>query len=216
MPARRGAGLSRRPGARAMILAREVTVAAALALAATAGRVRADERMPVVAEEAPSPPPEDSGGRMLGGFALGLAATGAGVLIATGWGVTSLSWVVGAGVPAGAGFTVCGVMSGSPHYEGTCSWAVLGAYIGAATALPLALLGAILTNNGEHGGLLGVFVGAGIGIGIGTPLGALVMWNLTKTRRAPPAVSLARPSLAARDLVSGRLRLLVPVAAFTF
>lgn len=181
-----------------------------LALALVASEARAQD------VEDPPPPPKDSAGRMLGAFGLGLATTAGGTFLAVNWGVTAVSYVVGAALPIATGFTACAVMRGSPHYTGSCSWAVLGAYVGAATAVPLATLGAVFSNNDEIAGVSGLLAGAALGAVIGTPLGAVIGWNLGKERRTPPAVAFTPPLVPMRDLASGRPRLMVPVAAFTF
>jgi hypothetical protein len=146
-----------------------------------------------------------AGGVMLGGTVLAIAAASAGY--------TGL--VVGV-VPALAGAAACGVERGSTVYKGSCAGPILGAYLGAATAVPLAAAGAYLwPSDGEwYEHWEGMLLGFGVGWLVGTASGAVIGWNVVRTPR------LYQPALAPPPrLVQGRepgLRVIAPLVAFAF
>ena len=89
--------------------------------------------------------------------------------------------------PAMAGSIVCGIGKKDAYYEGKCLPAVVGAYVGSLSALPLAYLGCMADDNskGERDFrcVTGAISGFLVGYVLGTTIGANVGWHgWTKVR----------------------------------
>jgi hypothetical protein len=105
--------------------------------------------------------------------------------------------------PALVGGMVCAVGNLSRDYEGDCLPALAGAYAGAASVLPLGILGAVLTHKQGASELLddsaigGLLVGMAIGWFVVQPVTATVMWRLYKRPRgkASPPTPVPRTSV---------------------
>jgi hypothetical protein len=84
--------------------------------------------------------------------------------------------------PLVAGITVCGIGQASDAYDGSCGAAIGGAYAGALTALPLALLFSIgdHSGNSEDAWIPMWAVGAALGLILGPPIGAVIGWNASR------------------------------------
>lgn len=179
---------------------RHVIVGPPLVRAPAPVRPRLAAPPPVVAHPAP-PPPDASLGEVARGAGqivlgtvsmalLGAAAIGAG----EGGGAAAAVVVILAG-PLAGGLIVCGIGRTSAYYEGGwgCGSTLAGAYIGALTAIPLAL---IIAENCEpdpaYAGYEGrafeclgpALVGAAIGYTFGTAVGATIGWHVGKKPRA--------------------------------
>jgi len=158
---------------------------------------------PVIVHQPPPPPPEASAGEVgrgagqiavgtVGMALMGAAAVGAGEGAGAGAAVVFLL----AG-PLTGGLIVCGIGRTSAYYEGGwgCGSTLAGAYIGALTAIPLAL---IIADNCQpdpaYAGYEGrafeclgpALAGFAIGYTLGTALGATIGWHLGKKPRAAP------------------------------
>lgn len=118
--------------------------------------------------------------------------------------------------PYGVGMAVCGLGKRSRQYEGSCGAAIGGAYLGALSTLPLAIIGHRLAVGGgsdEHfEGLFGAFAGMAVGWLVVQPLLANVMWHASKRPRLEAAVPvslvprarLRAPESASRSQMRGR------------
>jgi hypothetical protein len=150
---------------------------------------------PVPARPIAHDPDESLAAKQVGMSLLALAATGLlgyGMLVAAdradsealAYGAMSLAAIA----PAGVGIAVCEVGAGSKLYDGRCVPAVGGAYIGALSIIPGALLGALATcespssstgnDDGFNNCFLGAFVGGALGYTIGTLVGAYHGWKI--------------------------------------
>jgi hypothetical protein len=100
--------------------------------------------------------------------------------------------------PFGVGAAVCGVGKWSSHNDGSCAAAIGGAYLGALSVIPLAVLGYQLDvrsgGSDEFDGLGGLLLGAAAGWLVMQPLLSTVAWHTTKRPRAQPVAIVPRPS----------------------
>jgi hypothetical protein len=143
-------------------------------------------------------------GQLLSGAALSLATLLTSFGAATAAGPAGVA--VGLVAPAVVGATVCWLGGKSPGYDGGCGAPVLGAYLGAVTFLPVGLLAARLSDNGEldmseivsgvgAAALAWVFV---------QPLVSTVFWHVWKQPRVTSTTRLALPRIDRSD--PGRTR----------
>jgi hypothetical protein len=114
------------------------------------------------------------------GFVIGVAGFAAGPL---GLGLLLAS-------PLATGRVVCAIGSGSRAFDGRCAAAVGGAYVGSLLAFPLAFLFNIHANPDAEAP--GYVVGAILGFVVGSTVGAVVGWNLSRVRKTPDEVDVAR------------------------
>jgi hypothetical protein len=132
----------------------------------------------------------------------GTAVGGLLVGVASAEGAPPLGLALTLGLPVLVGGVVCAVGdSHSAHYQGSCGSAILGAYVGTLSVIPLAYVGYQLDHSGmgnEEGdildGLGGLLVGAAVGLIIVQPLVATAMWHSSKK---PKGYASAPPLLAA-------------------
>jgi hypothetical protein len=146
-------------------------------------------------------------GQLLAGGAIGAGATL--LSIDSRNDVVHTAWIPA--TPALVGATVCAVGNLSRDYEGDCLPAIAGAYGGAASVLPLGILGAVLAHKQGSTELLddsaigGLIVGMAVGWFVVQPLAATVLWRLYKRPRmkGSPALPVPTSSVAATpyDLV---------------
>jgi hypothetical protein len=186
---------------------------------------------PPVAQRVPIPDHPSEPGRIVAesllayltsGITAGIALT---VFITTGPG----GFVALLAAPAATGGVVCAIGSGSDYFDGRCGTAVSGAYVGALAAIPMAILFSTRPNNSDL--LPPAVSGALLGYVIGTTVGAVVGWNVSRTRKDAPRADAARlDALAAARgapwrepllprgaaLEGGGPRLTAPVLAFRF
>jgi hypothetical protein len=108
--------------------------------------------------------------------------------------VASLDGVLLIPVPLVVGLAVCGVGKLSDYYESRCAPAIVGAYLGALSVVPLAVLGMSLDHKStaDVEGLGGLLVGALVGWVVVQPLAATAAARLfsppkTRFRTALPA-----------------------------
>jgi hypothetical protein len=130
---------------------------------------------PLTRADVQSPPPHEYG-LAAGQFLAGMGAALGGVFLAP------LHPALLAGVPLLVGYTVCQVGKMSDYYESHCGPAILGAYLGALTILPLAWLGMSLdhSTDGEIDGLGGILIGALVGWAVVQPLSATLAARMFK------------------------------------
>jgi hypothetical protein len=113
-------------------------------------------------------------------------------------------------VPLLVGFAVCDVGKLSDHYESYCGPAILGAYLGSLSVIPLAVLGASLdhSSGGEIDGVYGLLLGGLIGWAVIQPLTATLsarLWSPAKTvfrTMAPVAPPPMAPPVRGQVMVS--------------
>ena len=152
---------------------------------------------PRVADTGPSEP-----GRVFAESAAAFGAAGAALGLA---GLTIQAGPVPAGVfllgPLGAAEAVCAIGSGSDLYEGRCSHAIIGAYVGALVAVPVGFIGFATSSEVDDGGfgrVAATVLAGAIGYTVGTTIGAVVGWNSSLQLRGPrptaddDAVAVAR------------------------
>ena len=117
--------------------------------------------------------------------------------------------------PAAVGGTVCTLGQNSKLYGGTCGSAIVGAYLGAIAAFPLALLW--LAPDDDDGGnkyASGPAIAFMVGYALGTSIGATIGWHLRQAgakRLVPPEHAAAafrrgRSALARAALAPGARR----------
>jgi hypothetical protein len=99
--------------------------------------------------------------------------------------------------PAVGGLIVCGIGGMSRDYDGSCTGPVAGAYLGALTAIPLALFGCWLdAPDADSGCAEGATLGFAAGYLVGTAVGATIGWHLGKRLRdAQLALGQPRPGV---------------------
>lgn len=195
----------------------------------------------VTIEQQPPPPPGAYGEEWRrGGGQLLLGTTVMAVLSVAAFGILvsdqpEATVLVILPAPIAAGYMVCRIGQTSRYYGGGCGAAMGGAYLGALTAIPLAL---IIHETCTHdqanasvedwGGvcLSRAAIGFVIGYTVGTALGATLGWHIGKERRpaaapysfAIPPARDTRPELG-RGPSGSRppgVRLSVPLLAFSF
>lgn len=155
-------------------------------------------------------------------------------LFADGTPLQTVSYAVLFVGPLAVGGMVCTLGQTSKHYRGDCLPALVGAYVGALAAFPLALLGGAADahsfDNGDQGKnyTAGSAIGFIIGYGLGSAVGATIAWHWTKEEKStwsvfaaplpPPAASASWPELRWRPAPGARstAAMTVPVLAFTF
>jgi hypothetical protein len=93
--------------------------------------------------------------------------------------------------PLLGGWTVCGIGRSSTTYEGGCAPTMLGAYLGALTAIPLA---ALPCSSGGQDCLGTAALGFVVGYTFGTAVGATIGWHLSKRPRGRGLGAIAAPS----------------------
>lgn len=136
--------------------------------------------------------------------------------------------------PAAVGGTVCTLGQNSKLYGGTCGSAMIGAYVGAIAAVPLAILGVATSNDDGDGGnkyASGSAIALMVGYALGTSIGATIGWHLGKEERSvwsrlrpppPPPLSGADdqrwPELRWRPVRGARVApaVSVPLLVFAF
>lgn len=137
--------------------------------------------------------------------------------------------------PAAVGGMVCTLGQTSKHYRGNCLPVIGGAYLGALTAIPLAMLGGAAGgrsfDNGDEGGrnyTSGSAIGFIIGYAVGSAVGATIAWHHYKEENstwswlaAPPPPNGAAerwPELRWRPVPGARTAtaMAVPLLSFTF
>jgi hypothetical protein len=92
------------------------------------------------------------------------------------------------GTPAAVGGTVCSLGRLSKHYDGQCGHAMLGAYLGALTIIPIAIWAN--SNSAQSGDDVTPLLAVGVAWFIVQPVAATFAWHLGKRwRPAPPALS---------------------------
>ncbi len=162
-----------------------------------------------------------AGQLLLGSMTMALTLFPIGAMAVTG----SEAGAVGALLfaPIAGGFVVCGIGGTSRYYDGSCGGPLLGAYLGALTSIPFALIGCSLApSRGDLNGCgEGAVLGFLSGYLVGTAIGATVAWHLGKRPRAPrarhalqvppPALAPSRSSTPTADL-----HVTVPLLAFAF
>jgi hypothetical protein len=126
--------------------------------------------------------------------------------------------VVAAIGPLAVGVAVCAIGNASDLYQGSYVTTVLGAYLGAFTALPLFVAGA--REKGDTTDYSASYVLAGVGWFVIQPAMAVVAWHAGRHRRGaprPPAVVVPL-DVRLRSGGSSRLpgELTVPVVALSF
>jgi hypothetical protein len=211
----------RRPPARAPALVGVVMAALAGAAPALAG-----ERPPLPATALPAPlspmipPPAEARpepGRRIAQFLVGAGTAVVGLAVTfADTPSDALVLVPFLLTPAAVGGAVC-MVGDAGAYRGSCGAAVLGAYLGAATIVPLVWLGARLESEEDSRSDAGplvpptVLLGFAVGWLVAQPVAATLGWHLT---RHPKNVALlaAAPPLASRLPLDGSLRRR-PVAA---
>ena len=104
---------------------------------------------------------------------------------------------VAAVAPVAVGSMVCWIGSNSTYYDGGCLAPILGAYVGAFTVIPAALLGASLVDpdRQDQAGFWAGLAGAVLAWVIVQPLASTISWRIWKKPRAAsaPRVTLVPP-----------------------
>jgi hypothetical protein len=131
--------------------------------------------------------------------------------------------------PAVGGFVVCGLGGTSATYDGGCGTSVVGAYVGALTAIPLVFIGCELDDpEWDTGGCVaGAALGFIAGYFVGTALGATLGWHIGKRPRArgiafgprdAGRLSAEWAELKPRPLAAtgGERRIAIPLIQFSF
>jgi hypothetical protein len=134
--------------------------------------------------------------------------------------------------PAAVGGTVCTLGQNSKLYGGTCGSAMIGAYLGAIAALPLAFVAVAPDNDDGDGGnkyASGSVIALMVGYALGTSIGATIGWHVGKEERSvwsrrstPPPLSGADgqrwPELRWRPVRGARVApsVSVPLLVFAF
>jgi hypothetical protein len=164
-------------------------------------------------------PPREIG-RSVGQYFAGVGTVLGATAVA---GVTGpVGLVVFVGTPALVGEVVCAVGNGSAHYQGSCAPAIVGAYIGFLSVLPLGVLGTVLfpAANSDVDDGAGIIFALAVGWLVVEPLAATVAWRLWKQPRratplgALPAATLARHSEERRSGLPAAVA--VPVLSLAF
>jgi len=102
--------------------------------------------------------------------------------------------------PAAVGGTVCTLGQNSKLYAGTCGSAMIGAYLGAIAALPLALVG--VAPDDDDGGnkyASGSVIALMVGYALGTSIGATIGWHVGKEERSVWSRPSTPPPLLGAD-----------------
>jgi hypothetical protein len=133
------------------------------------------------------------------GLIVGEAIFGASAsALAGGIGLVATFTTGGAGVfvlllaPVVTGGTVCAIGNASPLNRGSCSWAIAGAYAGAAIVTPLAYLALYSLNHDDEGDFAVAMGGVLLGLAVGATAGAIVGYNVSRVPR--DAVASATPA----------------------
>ena len=201
---------------------RMLTLGLVVAAAAVAVPARADEPPPHV-PSAPEPPPEP--GIVVGQLAAGVATPVALIFLGAVGGPGPLV-VLLLSTPLAVGGVVCGIGRASDYYTGGCGASILGAFLGALTVIPAAVIADRLHWN-DGGGE--VFADSRQLLLMATawfivqPVAATFAWHLGKSPLSGMALQpalAARPTLfpAERSNVSGRARgeVTVPLLSIAF
>jgi len=121
-------------------------------------------------------------------------------------------WVAAALTPVALGSAVCAIGNASQSYEGPCHAAIGGAFLGAATTLPLLYLGGVAA--GDLGTAL---VLGGVGWFFVQPAFSLLAWHGSKQPRPAPVVTTRfQPPEPARGLAAPPGQVVAPLLAFSF
>jgi hypothetical protein len=146
--------------------------------------------------------PEDAQDGPEVGLAAGQFAAGMGVALAGFSGaVATLDSPVAVAfliaTPFATGAAICGVGKWSRHNQASCLASIGGAYLGALTMIPLAVLGFQLDihddSGGEWDGLAGALMGVAAGFLVIQPLVGTIAWHMGKQPRVPSLALLPPP-----------------------
>jgi hypothetical protein len=159
--------------------------------------------------------PGVAAGQLAGGTGVAVAGV---ALIALGnvAGTGALTMPVVMGIPALVGLTVCHIGGSSSYYDAPCGPVIGGAFVGALSVVPLALIGLQLDrseNDEGFSGTAGLAVGALVGWVIVQPLAATVAWRLFRHPRrtaiaaAPRTAAVPPGRLRASERAPGQLTL---------
>jgi hypothetical protein len=167
-----------------------LVLATIAALSSLATPASADPQMQTGSPAVAPPPAPSELGRGTGQFFAGGLTLGAGLYLASAFGVfDDGALFLGAGyatlalTPAAVGGIVCLIGRYSPHYTGSCIWPMLGAYVG-ASASTLLLVAALATTCDSKSELdlscafppLLAFTSYFFTV----PLGSIIGWNVMK------------------------------------
>lgn len=188
-------------------MASRTRLAASLAVAVVLSTGAAARAAEPPVEEVPL---EFEAGRTAGQFLLGVvtAAAGSWLAISTRHGGTVV--VVLALTPAAVGGATCAAGLEGRH-DGSCAATILGAYLGAATLVPLAYLGHRSEPPPPPDGARDLYygnaiVGAAIGWLLMQPLGATLGWHFSRSPRQLVTVGPPLPSVLPLQAMSPERR----------
>jgi hypothetical protein len=143
------------------------------------------------------------GGQYLAGAGLSLASL---ILIVGASEAGALALIPALAGPLAVGATACWIGGKSGRYDLGCGLPIVGAYLGALTFIPAALLGGHLNDTGDldMSNVIGGLAGAMLAWIFVQPLVSTAFWHVWKQPREAASAAAWRPALSHPRLREGR------------